>query len=149
MQKELDALKKSQGDISAYQRHQKAVEATGEKLENLKKQYELISQEVENSTENTSALEREKLKLQQRISDTTATLENHERKVSELGEALRSAGVDTGNLAQESKRLASQYDNVRSKQQDIVDGFDNGTYHAKVFGEGTVAAVESIEEVLV
>lgn len=149
MQKELDALRKSQGDISAYQKHQNAVVATTEKLENLKKQYELVGRQIENSTEDTTELEREKLKLQQRISDTAATLENHERKVSQMGEALRSAGIDTENLAEENKRLAAQYDDVKSKQQGVIDKFNQGGNKAKLFGDETVSAVESIQDAFV
>lgn len=149
MQNELEALKKTQSDISAYQKHEKAVERTHAKLANLKEQYELMGQQIENSTEDTAELEREKLKLQQRISDTTAVLENHERKVSQMGEALRSAGIDTENLTEESKRLAAQYNDVKSKQQGVIDSLDDGRGKAKLFGEETVSAVESIQQTLV
>lgn len=149
MQNELEALKKTQSDISAYQKHEKAVERTRAKLANLKEQYELMGQQIENSTEDTAELEREKLKLQQRISDTTAVLENHERKVSQMGEALRSAGIDTENLTEESKRLAAQYDDVKSKQQGVIDNFDQGGSKAKFFGDESVSAVESIQDAFV
>ena len=70
--KEIQSLRSLQSDISAYQKQQGAVEATASKLQNLQKQHDLLQKEINETTESTEALEREKLKLEQRISETVS-----------------------------------------------------------------------------
>lgn len=149
MQNELQALKKAQGDITAYQRQQTALTTTQRKLEVLKQEYANIQREIDETGTYSSALENKLLNKQLQIEKTSAAVETHERKVSQMGEALRSAGVDTENLTEESKRLAAEMDDVKNRQQAVIDSLDEGGDHAKFFGEESVAAVQSIQEVLV
>lgn len=149
MQNELQALKKAQGDISAYQKQQTALTTTQRKLEVLQKEYANIQREMDETGTYSSALENRLLNKQLQIEKTSAAVETHERKVTQMGEALRSAGVDTENLTQESKRLASEIDDVKNRQQGVIDSLDEGGERAQFFGEESVAAVESIQQTLV
>lgn len=149
MQNELQALKKTQGDISAYQKQQTALENSRRKLEVLQKEYANIQREMDETGSYSSALENRLLNKQLQIEKTSAAVSTYERKVDQMGEALRSAGVDTDNLADETKRLAAQYDDVKSRQQGVIDSLDEGGERAQFFGEETVAAVQGIQETLV
>lgn len=149
MQNELQVLKKAQSDISAFQKYQGSVETTKVKLENLKAQHELIQREIAETDGSTAALEREELKLQQRITNTTATMESQQKRADSMGEALRDAGIDTGNLTAESKRLENQYSSLKTKQQGVIDGLGNAADSADGFGKSGVQAVTGIQEALV
>lgn len=149
MQNELQALKKTQGDISAYQKQQTALENSRRKLEVLQKEYANIQREMDETGSYSSALENRLLNKQLQIEKTSAAVSTYERKVDQMGEALRSAGVDTDNLVDETKRLAAQYDDVKSRQQGVIDSLDEGGERAQFFGEETVAAVQGIQETLV
>lgn len=149
MQNELQSLRKSQSDISAYQKQQKAAEATRAKLENLQKQHDLLQKEMKETEGSTTALEREDTRLQQRITETTASLEAHERKLEQLSSDLQAAGVDTSNLTQESQRLESEYASLKAKQEEVAESMENGGESAGVFGEKSVGAIQQLQQVLV
>ena len=98
--KEIQSLQSLQSNISSYQKQQSAVEATRSKLQNLQQQHDLLQKEINETTGSTEALEREKLKLEQRISDTSTRLEQQNQKLETTGAKLKEAGVDTSNLSQ-------------------------------------------------
>lgn len=149
MQNELQALKKTQGDISAYQKQQTALENSRRKLEVLQKEYANIQREMDETGTYSSALENRLLNKQLQIEKTSAAVDTYERKVDQMGEALRSAGVDTDNLTQESKRLATEIEGVKTKQQGVIDSLDEGGSSARFFGDESVAAVEGVQQALV
>lgn len=149
MQNELQSLKKSQSDISAYQKQQQAAEATRAKLENLQKQHDLLQKEISETEGSTSSLEREDLRLQQRITDTTAQLESHERKLDQLSGSLEEAGIDTSNLTEESARLEGEYESLRTKQEKLAESMEDGGESAGVFGEKSITAIENLQQILV
>lgn len=64
LQKEIRSLQSVQADISAYTKQQAAVEKTQAKLDNLNKQYQLLQQEIKETSGPTTSLERESAKLE-------------------------------------------------------------------------------------
>ena len=60
---EIKNLQAIQRDVKAYEKQAAAVQNTSQKLENLKRQYELVNKQIGETTGSTTALEREKLKL--------------------------------------------------------------------------------------
>lgn len=148
-QKELQALKKVQGDVSAYQKQQTALAQNQRKIEILRREYDNIQREMEETGTYSSALENRLLQKQLQIEQTASKIDTYERKVAQMGETLRSAGIDTENLTQESKRLASEIDDVKNRQQGVIDSMGESSDQAKVFGKETVAAVESVQQVLI
>ena len=72
--REIQDLHKLQGNIASYQKQQAAIEATRAKLENLQKQHNLLQKEIGETNGSTAGLERESVKLEQRIKDTEAAL---------------------------------------------------------------------------
>lgn len=142
LQKQLTELNKSQGDISAYQKQQRALDSTGSKLENLKKQYELIQSEINNTTGSTEGLEREKLKLEQRINETEASLERQNKKLAETSDRLKDAGIDTNDLAGESERLRKEIEALEEQEEEAANG-------AASFGEMASNAFGTVSGALV
>lgn len=134
--KEIHDLHRLQGDVTSYQKQQTAVEATRAKLENLQKQHDLLQREIGETDGSTAGLERESVKLEQRIKDTEAALDRQGQKLKATGARLKEAGVDTGNLAQKDAELTSRIKELRAEQDKAADS-------AGTFGERTAQAFEA------
>ncbi len=89
---EIKNLQAIQRDVTSYQKQAAAVQNTAQKLENLKRQHELVGRQISETTGSTTALEREKLKLEQRIANTSVALEIGKAKRHE-GTAGRGGGI--------------------------------------------------------
>lgn len=139
--KEVQSLHRLQGDIASYQKQQSAMEATRSKLESLQKQHDLLQKEIKETEGSTTGLEREDVKLEQRIQDTQAALERQQQKLSATGTKLRDAGVDTANLSQKDQELTAQIRQLEAEQDRAANG-------ASTFGERTAAAFGTIQEAI-
>lgn len=147
--KEIQGLSKIQSDISAFQKQQGAIDATQTKLNNLRQQEALLVQQLnaaKSATEQDAAaiaaLEREKLKLEQRISNTNAALERQSQKLSDTGARLKEAGVDTANLSQKDAELTARIKELQAEQDKAADG-------AASFGERSVQAIGAVQQALI
>lgn len=134
--REIHDLHRLQGDVVSYQKQQAAIEATRAKLENLQKQHDLLQKEIGETNGSTAGLERESVKLEQRIKDTEAALKRQGQKLEATGARLKEAGVDTGNLAQKDAELTSRIKELRAEQDKAADS-------AGTFGERTAQAFEA------
>jgi len=153
MQKEIEALSKTQSDISAFQKQQSAVEATKKKLEVLGQQYDNIQKEIQETEGFSASLENQLLSKQQQIDKTSASLEQQTQKLDRMGAALNEAGIDTGNLTQESAQLGEKLEEVKQKQEEAADKANNfGSVASSAFaavGKAIVAAgvVKALQEI--
>lgn len=99
--------------------------------------------EINETTGSTAALEREKLKLEQRIQNTETALERQKQKLDATGQKLQEAGVDTANLTQADARLTEQIKELQAQQDRAADSAANfGTRAAQGFEavQGALAA---------
>lgn len=135
--REIQDLHKLQGNIASYQKQQAAIEATRAKLENLQKQHDLLQKEIGETNGSTAGLERESVKLEQRIKDTEAALERQGQKLDTTGAKLREAGVDTSNLAQKDVELTAKIKELQAEQEKAADS-------AERFGDQTAKALDAI-----
>nr|DAI82269.1 MAG TPA: minor tail protein [Caudoviricetes sp.] len=140
--KEIQALHRLQGDVTSYQKQQGAIEATRSRLENLKQQHDLLQKEIKETEGSTAGLEREKVKLEQRIKDTESALERQTQKLETTGARLREAGVDTGNLAQKDAELTAKIKELEAEQEKAAEG-------AASFGEKGAQAFGAIQQAIV
>lgn len=137
--KEIQELKRVQSNISSYQKQQTAIEGTRSKLENLKQQHDLLQKEIGETTGSTTALEREKVKLEQRIKDTETALDRQTQKLQDTGAKLREAGVDTSNLAQKDQELTAKIRDLQSEQDKAANSAEN-------FGNKASQAFDALAE---
>lgn len=135
--KEIQSLNRVQSDISSYQKQQTAMMNTEAKLQNLKQQHDLLQREIGETSDSTAALEREKLKLEQRISTAATALENQKQKLEATGNRLREAGVDTGKLAQKEAELTEQIKQLSAEQEKAADS-------AQEYSKGASSAFEAV-----
>lgn len=120
LQSQIDSLNKKQGDITAYQKQQAAVERTQSKLQLLKAQYENLRAEMGANGEASATLKNQMLAKEQQIERTSAALEGQTGKLENMKTALEGAGVDTTNLAAESASLSTQISSLTSEQEKLA-----------------------------
>ena len=149
LQSEIQSLNKTQGDISAYKKQQSALQQTKTKLDILQKEYQQLQEEYDQTGEGSTALETKMLKKKLAIEKASAAVETHERKLNQLGDALHEAGVDTDNLTGESQRLSEQQKQLKHRQEEVADEFDDSGEKAGKFGEDATGAIEGLKEALV
>ena len=134
---EIKNLQAIQRDVKAYEKQAAAVQNTSQKLENLKRQYELVNRQIGETTGSTTALEREKLKLEQRITNTKAALEKQRQKLGETKDRLDAAGVSTTDLANKDAELTAKIQELTEEQKKAAEG-------AGEFGNAGVQAIEAV-----
>ena len=139
--KEIQGLHRVQGDIASYQKQQSAIEATRSKLKSLQKQHDLLQREIKETEGSTAGLEREKVKLEERIKNTEAALERQNQKLGTTGERLKAAGVDTGNLAQKDAELTAKIKELETAQDNAAEG-------AASFGEKASRSISAVGEAI-
>lgn len=134
---EIKNLQAIQRDVKAYEKQAAAVQNTSQKLENLKRQYELVNKQIGETAGSTTALEREKLKLEQRITNTEAALEKQRQKLGETKDRLDAAGVSTTDLANKDAELTAKIQELTEEQKRAAEG-------AGEFGNAGVQAIEAV-----
>lgn len=139
--KEIQGLHRVQGNIASYQKQQSAIESTRAKLESLQKQHDLLQKEIGETTGSTAGLEREKVKLAQRIKDTETALERQKQKLDDTGAKLKEAGVDTTNLAQKDAELTAKLKELEAEQNRAADSAAN-------FGGKSAQAFATVQQAI-
>lgn len=139
--KEIQSLNRAQSDIAAYEKQRAAIQNTTVKLQNLNEQHDLLQKEIDETTGSTAGLEREKLKLEQRIKDTETALERQGQKLDATGQSLTEAGVDTSNLTKESERLAQQLKELKGRQDEVAES-------AGSFGQSAAESFDMVAEAI-
>ena len=134
---EIKNLQAIQRDVKAYEKQAAAVQNTEKKLENLKRQYEIVNKQIGETTGSTTALEREKLKLEQRIANTKEALGKQKQKLEETKDRLDAAGVSTTDLAGKDAELTAKIKELTEEQKKATEG-------AVGFGDKSAAAIEAV-----
>lgn len=141
MQKDLQALNKSQGDIASYEKQQRAITQTEDKLKLLTQQYDNIQKEIQETEGFSSSLENQLISKQAQIEKTNARLEEQRQRLEGTGKALQEAGIDTANLTEESGRLEREMKELKERQEEAARS-------AGTFGEQTAAALDTVQSAL-
>ncbi len=150
MQKEIEALSKTQANITAYEKQQGAVEATRKKLEVLQQQYDNIQKEMSETGTYSSALENKLLSKQLQIDKTNTSIDAQTAKLRQMENALHEAGINTDALRTEEARLGGQLDELKQKQEAAAVKANNfGTTASNAFmAVGDAIAAAGISRVL-
>ncbi len=149
MQNGLQALNRTQSDITSYQKQQTALENTRNKLQLLQQQYDNIQREISETEGFSASLENRLLSKQKQIEKTTESIAQQETKLDQLGDSLQRAGVNTNNLTEESQRLEAEYTQLQQEQMQVAEEFRDSGENAGIFGDKSVEAVQSVESALV
>ncbi len=139
--KKIQDLQRLQANVSSYQKQEQAIASTDAKLNNLRQQHVLLQQEIGETAGSTAALEREKLRLEQRIKGTEEALERQKQRLEATSQKLQEAGVDTDSLAQADARLTEQIGELQARQEEAANG-------AASFGQRTASAFSAAQQAL-
>lgn len=125
LQKAIQVLNKSQGDISSYNKLQAALEKERTTLARLKQEHDTIQAELKESGNESVSLQNKLLAKEQQIDRTQQKLGEYNIRLEQTSKALRDAGVDTNNLAQESARLAQETDELKDRQMEVAEAAES------------------------
>lgn len=140
--KEIQGLQRVQSDVASYQKQQSAMQNTEQKLQRLTRQQELLKEQMKSaSAEALPGLEREYVKLDQRIGDTVTALERQKQKLSDAGTRLKETGVDTANLTETNRALKDTIKELGEEQRRAAEG-------AQTFGEKAAAGFDAAGQAL-
>ena len=143
MQDKINALNRSQGDISAYQKQQAAIDKTKAKID-------LYTQQLQNLQGATATTSKEEAELanaiaakEKQLTDANSKLDQQTAAATEMGNALRQAGIDTNDLANESARLKAEAAEVAAAQKAEADAAEEAGESMRDAMEGARAALEA------
>ncbi len=143
-QKEIQSLNKLQSDISSYTKQQQSVASLQNKLSVYQQQLRNVQQEIAASGEYNSTLANKELELKQRIEQTETSLRQKTEALDKMGAELSEAGVDMGNLSEETQRLGKEVEDLKRQEEAAADEAQNlgdvGANSAMAFGEALAAA---------
>lgn len=132
---EITAANKLTSDISAFQKQQGAVDASGKKLEVLRQQYDNIQREMNETGNASSDLQNKLLAKQLQIDKTSASLQSQTARLEQMRSALQAAGINTDELDNKIKDLTDQVNALKKKQEEAADEADNfGSRASAAFG---------------
>lgn len=143
LQEKINSLNRTSADISSYQKQQSAIDKTKAKIE----LYQTQLQNLQNATATTSKEEAELANAiaakEKQLNDSNDKLAQQNAALSETGEALRAAGVDTANLASESERLKAEAAEVAQAQKEEAEAAQDAGNKLRDAMEGAKAALET------
>ncbi len=143
-QKEIQSLNKLQSDISAYTKQQQSVDSLQNKLSVYQQQLRNVQQEIAASGEYNSTLANKELELKQRIEQTETSLRQKTEALDKMEAELSEAGVDMGNLSEETQRLGKEVEALKRQEEAAADEAQNlgdvGANSAMAVGEALAAA---------
>lgn len=120
-QKQIQQNNSIAGDISAYERQQRAVQRAAEKVEEKTRAMEKAKAAAEAASGADEKLNAAQLKAEAALKTATEKLSQQQEKLKTQGDALRQAGVNTDNLTEEQKRLAQSTEELKAKQEALAE----------------------------
>lgn len=120
-QKQIQANNTLLKDISAYERQEKAVQRAAETLSQKTAALEKAKTAATAAGNADEKLNAAQTKAQAAVKTATERLNQQEQKLRTQGEALKKAGVNTGNLTTEQERLARSSQELKQKQEELAD----------------------------
>lgn len=141
LQSKIESLNKQQGNITAYQKTQQAIEKTRAKLQLYQQQYANLKAEMDKSGEASASMKNQLLAKGKAISDNSKKLAEQESRLNTYGQSLNAAGIDTNNLAKESENLAAELSSLKAEQENAAQG-------AEEMGQSMADSASAIAEVV-
>ena len=143
LQDKIENLNRTQSDIAAFEKQQKAVENSRAKMELYTTQLDNLKNATANTSVEEAKLANEIAAKEAQLQKATTAYDNANAKLSDMGQKLREAGVDTGNLSSEEARLAQEAQNAANEQAELAAESAEMGQSFKTAMEGAAAAMEA------
>lgn len=108
-------------DISAYQRQQAAVERAAQKAQEKAAALQKASQAAKEAGRANDALNEKETKAKNALEAANQRLRQQTEKLSEMGDKLKTAGVDVNNLSEAERQLAAATEQVKKEQEALAE----------------------------
>ncbi len=120
LQGTINQLNKTQADISAYQKQQAAIEKTKQRIERY--QYELnnLKAAIPATSKEEKELANAIAAKDNQLKDSEKALSGQEKKLAQMGDALRQAGVNTDNLSTAQGMLTEKLNATKKAQEEAT-----------------------------
>lgn len=169
LQEQVKELNRLQRDVSAYQKQQAALANTGQKIENLTQRKrdleaalaaanrvwqadtQALGENAVKTQEDAARaheLNAEVVKLQGQIDTATGAQQRQSDRLNELGERLRAAGLDTGNLAQAEADLKDRLAEANAALAQAGAAAEAAAQEAQSFDARGAEAMDAVAEAI-
>lgn len=106
--------------MSGFQKITSSVQKNKETLQTLTEEYEKLKDEIESTENPTKELTKKFEAKKKKIESVTKAISDEERKLTELNEDLRKAGINTDNLESSNKKLVDSYNKLKKSQENLA-----------------------------
>lgn len=106
-------------DISAYRQQQYAVEKSRTRVKELEEAHNRLKAEAEEAGGSTEKFSKKIAASEKELEKAKKQASDQAGRLGELGDALRSAGINTDNLARDTEKLQKQYERLERTQQKV------------------------------
>lgn len=118
LQGTINQLNKTQSDIGAYQKQQSAIEKTKERIARYRYELETLKSAIPATSKEEKELAIAINAKDEQLKKSEKTLDQQEKKLGEMGQALQKAGVNTDNLSTAQGMLKEKLTAVKNAQQE-------------------------------
>ena len=150
-QKQIQALNKTQSNITAYKKQESAMASClkqqnlyKEQISNLKKEQKALTKENGEHAAGSANLANKILELEKKMSSAAESEEKHREALKRLGNELKAVGVNTKDLSGEMEKIEGKIDDLKKSQEETADGAedmgDRSTQAFKQLGEAIASA---------
>ena len=140
-QKEIQKLNKEQSGIKAFEKQSADVKKAQDAYEDYQKKLANVRSEISNTGTASAELKNKEIDLERAVENANLKLSEKQAKLDSLGAALRDAGINTEDLAGESKNLSEKIKELENAEEGAAD-------EAQELSKSGVKAFESIGEAL-
>ncbi len=141
-QKEIQTLNKEQNSIKAFEKQSNDVKKAQDAYNDYQAKLRNVREEMANASNVTADMKNKEIDLERAVANAAMKLGEKQAKLDALGNELREAGVNTEDLAGESKRLSDEMDDLKKAEEEAAE-------EAEDFGNKGEEAFESIGKALV
>ena len=119
LETDLKGANKKIQDVSAYQKQQVAVTKSAERVDNLQKKYDELVEKSKKADGETKSLQKEIERCEKALVKAKDAAGDETKKLEQMSQALKTAGVNTDNLSQETGELKKQYERLEETQKKV------------------------------
>lgn len=141
-QREIQSLNKEQGSIRAFEKVSADVKKAQDSYNDYQAKLKNVRDEMANAETVTASMKNAEIDLERAVANANLKLGEKQAKLDALGNELREAGINTEDLAGESKRLFEEMESLKKAEEDAAE-------EAEDFGEKGESAFELIGEAIV
>lgn len=118
LQGRINELNRTQGDISAYHKQEAAIEKTKQKIEKYRYELANLKAAIPETSKEEKELANSIAAKDEQLKNSEKALTDQEKKLGQMGDALKQAGINTDNLGTASDMLTEKTNALKQAQME-------------------------------